>query len=177
MGRTPITWLANRLLDLSSLLLLGMMLHVCADVAMKYLFNRPIPGTLEVVSNYYMVWAVFLPLALVELTRGAVSVELFFNMFPRPMQVLCIGLVLALCAAAYFGLARITWADALRSLARNEVVMGPVTVVVWPSRFVLPVSFALAGLVCAWHLLRLILSAPARDELIGGPLPGDGGAV
>lgn len=177
MGRKPITWLSNRLLDISALLLLGMMLHVCADVAMKYLFNRPIQGTLEIVSYYYMVWAVFLPLALVELTRGAVSVELFFNMFPRPLQVLCIALVLILCAAAYAGLARITWLDALRSWSRNEVVMGPVTVVIWPSRFVLPVSFALAGLVCLWHFLRLLVSPRARAELIAGPLPAEGGAV
>jgi TRAP-type C4-dicarboxylate transport system permease small subunit len=177
MGRKPIAWLSNRLLDISALLLLGMMLHVCADVAMKYLFNRPIQGTLEIVSYYYMVWAVFLPLALVELTRGAVSVELFFNMFPRPMQILCIALVLVLCAAAYAGLARITWLDALRSWNRNEVVMGPVTVVIWPSRFVLPISFALAGLVCLWHFLRLLLSAQARAELIGGELSPEGGPV
>ena len=174
MGRTPITWLANRLLDISAILLLVMMLHVCADVGMKYLFNRPIQGTLEVVSYYYMVWAVFLPLALVEMTRSAVSVELFFNMFSRPMQVVIIGLVLALCAATYGGLARITWLDALRSFSRGEVVMGPVTVVVWPSRFILPISFALAGLVCLWHFLRLLVSADARTELLAPPNPDEG---
>jgi TRAP-type C4-dicarboxylate transport system permease small subunit len=177
MGRKPITWMADRLLDVSALLLMAMMLHVCADVGMKYLLNRPIPGTLEIVSYYYMVWAVFLPLALVELTRGAVSVELFFNLFPRPLQVLCIALVLLLCAVTYGGLARITWLDAMRAWSRNEVVMGPVTVIIWPSRFVLPISFALAGLVCLWHLVRLALTRAARDELIGGPLPLDGGAV
>lgn len=174
MGRTPITWLANRLLDISAILLLVMMLHVCADVGMKYLFNRPIQGTLEVVSYYYMVWAVFLPLALVEMTRSAVSVELFFNMFPRAGQVACIALVLLLCTAAYAGLARITWLDALRSFDRGEVVMGPVTVAIWPSRFILPISFALAGLVCLWHLARLALSSEARSELIAPPNPDEG---
>lgn len=174
MGRKPITWLADRLLDVSALLLLVMMLHVCADVALKYLINRPIQGTLEVVSYYYMVWAVFLPLAFVELTRSAVSVELFFGMMPRLMRIGCIALVLVICALTYAGLARITWLDALRSLSRNEVVMGPVTVVIWPSRFVLPVSFALAGLVCAWHFLRLLFSAAAREELSGDMVADDG---
>ncbi len=40
MGREPISWMANRLLDISAVLLLVMMLHVCADVAMKYLIAR-----------------------------------------------------------------------------------------------------------------------------------------
>jgi len=174
MGRTPITWLANRLLDISALLLLMMMLHVCADVIMKYIFNWPIQGTLEIVSYYYMVWVVFLPLALVEMTRSAVSVELFFNMFSRPVQVACIGLVLLLCVATYSGLAWITWFDSLRSFSRGEVVMGPVTVLVWPSRFILPISFSLAGLVCLWHFARLVFSADARSELISPPLLDEG---
>jgi TRAP-type C4-dicarboxylate transport system permease small subunit len=174
MGRAPITWFADRLIDLSALLLLVMMLHVCADVGMKYAFNQPIPGTLEVVSYYYMVWAVFLPLALVELTRSAVSVELFFNMFPRPVQVVCIAFVLMLCVVTYTGLSWITWFDALRSFSRNEVVMGPVTVVVWPSRFILPVSFALAGMVCLWHFARLLFSADARSELVSPPAIDEG---
>lgn len=165
MGQKPVTWLAERLLDVSAILLFVMMIHVCADVAMKYLANRPIQGTLEVVSYYYMVWAVFLPLALVELTRSAVAVELFFNMMPFAMRVACIGVVLLICVAVYFGMARITWLDALRSLSRSEVVMGPVTVVIWPSRFVLPISFTLAGLVCLWHFARLLFSAEARRQL------------
>ena len=87
---------------------------------------------------------------------------------------LCIALVLLLCVAAYAGLARITWLDALRSFDRGEVVMGPVTVVIWPSRFILPISFALAGLVCLWHLARLAVSRDARAELIAPPSPDEG---
>ena len=42
-----------------------MAIHVTADVFMKYLFRHPIVGTLESVTYYYMVAAVFLPLAAV----------------------------------------------------------------------------------------------------------------
>jgi len=167
MDRRAMKWLSERLVDLSALLLLAMMIHVCADVFMKYVANRPIQGTLEVVSYYYMVWAVFFPLAFVELTRSAVAVDIFFNMMPKFMKVACMALVLAVCAATYAGLSYITWADALRSFSRNEVVMGPVAVVVWPSRFVLPISFALAGFVCLWHFGRLCLDSRARDDLTG----------
>ena len=152
-----------------------MMLHVCADVAMKYLANKPIQGTLEIVSYYCMVGAVFLPLAFVELTRSAVSVDLFFDRMPRWMQLACMVGVLALCALAYGMLCAITWGDALRSFARSEVVMGPGTVPIWPSRFVLPASFALWTFVCLLHLARLMLSPQARARLLLGQ--GEGGPV
>lgn len=172
---SPISWLADVLLEISGLLLGVMMLHVCADVAMKYLANKPIQGTLEIVSYYYMVGAVFLPVAFIELTRGSVSVDLFFDMMPRALQIACMVGVLGLCATAYGLLCAITWGDALRSFARSEVVMGPVTVPIWPSRFVLPASFALGAFVCLWHLARLMLSPQARARLLLGQ--GDGGPV
>lgn len=171
----PLAWLSNLLLELAGALLLVMMVHVCADVGMKYFFRQPIQGTLEIVSYYYMVGAVFLPVAFVELTRGAVSVDLFFNMMPRPVQVACMVLVLVACAGAYGLVAAITWGDALRGYARGEVVMGPISVVIWPSRFVLPASFALGAFVCAIHALRLILSRQARAALLAGQA--DGGTV
>lgn len=160
-------WLSNRLLDVSGVLLLIMMLHVTLDVGMKYFFNRPVPGTLEIVSYYYMVGAVFFPIAFVELTRSSVAVDLFYSMMPRRMKIACMVLVLLGCAAVYGGLGWISYGDALRSFSRSEVVMGPVTVLVWPSRFVLPVSFALGGLVCLWHLYRLATNPAIRDEIIG----------
>lgn len=168
-------WLSNRLLEIGGLLLLVMMLHVTLDVGMKYLFNQPVPGTLEVVSYYYMVGAVFLPIAFVEMTRGSVAVDLFYDKFSRPFQILCMGLVLALCTAVYAGLGWITYGDAIRSFNSGEVVMGPVTVVVWPSRFVLPISFALGALACAYHLILLITNADARRRILGNH--SDGGTV
>ena len=48
-----------------------MMLHITADVVGKFVFNRPLPGTIPIVSQYYMVIAAFLPLAMVEKLSGA----------------------------------------------------------------------------------------------------------
>ncbi len=171
----PLARLSNLLLEIAGALLLVMMVHVCADVGMKNFFRQPIQGTLEIVSYYYMVGAVFLPVAFVELTRGAVSVDLFFNMMPRPAQVACMFLVLVVCAVAYGLVAKITWGDALRGYARGEVVMGPISVVIWPSRFVLPGSFALGAFVCAVHAVGLVVSRRARAALLAGQA--DGGTV
>lgn len=159
-------WLSSRLLEISGLLLLVMMLHVVLDVFMKYVFNQPVPGTIEIVSYYYMVGAVFLPIAFVELSRGSVAVDLFYTMMSRPLKVACMCLVLLLCAAVYAGLAWSTYGDAIRSLSTGEVVMGPVVVVVWPSRFVLPLSFGLGAMICLFHLAKLVSDKSARDLLV-----------
>lgn len=159
-------WLSHRLLEISGLLLLVMMLHVVLDVFMKYVFNHPVPGTLEVVSYYYMVGAVFLPIAFVEMARGSVAVDLFYSMMSRPVKVCCMCVVLLTCSAVYGGLAWSTYGDAIRSFSTGEVVMGPVVVVVWPSRFVLPLSFALGALICLFHLAKLLIDRSARNALV-----------
>ncbi len=54
-----------------------MMLQVSADVAMKYIFHKPITGTLEITSAYYMVALVWLPLGAVTRDHEHLEVELF----------------------------------------------------------------------------------------------------
>ena len=74
-----------RVIDMASWVLMAaggfviilLMLHITADVAGKYFFNRPIIGTLEIVSRYYMVAVVFLPLAYVQIRRQHLTVEMF----------------------------------------------------------------------------------------------------
>ena len=52
---TVLAWIGGAALIL-------MMLHIAADVVARYIFNAPLHGTVEIVSAYYMVAVVFLPL-------------------------------------------------------------------------------------------------------------------
>lgn len=151
---------------LAGLTTMLMMVHITADVALKYIFNWPIPGTLEIVSAYYMVAAVFLPIAVVELYRSSISVDTMYQFLPRSIKFLCMVLVFVASAVVYLTLAWTSWGDALRSFAVGEVMMGTVSVSVWPSRFLMPVSLFMAGIVCLWHLGRLLFTQQGRDELI-----------
>lgn len=162
----PISSLADALLLIAGLVLLAMMFHITADVVMKFFFRRPLPGTLEIVSAYYMVGCVFLPIAALEFARASIAVDAIFIFMPRWMKLGCIFLVLVGSAVVYLALAWTSWGDALRSLANREVMMGTVFISVWPGRFVLPVSFLLGGGVCLWHLVRFMTSPAARAQLI-----------
>lgn len=152
-----LSWL---LLWIGAIALLLLMLHVSADVAGKYIFNRPIPGTLEVVANYYMVACVFLPLAFVQLRRQHLFVEMFTLGLNTRNTVLLDGFV-ALLSTAYTGV--LTWL--VFNQAIDATIQGEIQDVtyfdlpVWPVRWILPLSFG---------LMTLILALQGVNDLIHG---------
>lgn len=168
MVRRVLNYTSTLVAWVSGAALLLMMLHIAADVTLRYLFSAPLHGTVEIVSTYYMVAVVFLPLALIELRNGHIVVELVSQHFPARVQEWQIGLV-ALVSAAYFGaFAWRTWNDALQKMAVGEVSLGNVPVTVWPTRFYLPIGCALITLVLIHKAIRLFIgdnSVIARESI------------
>ncbi|MCE8021055.1 TRAP transporter small permease [Halomonas sp. MCCC 1A11036] len=132
-----------------------MMLHVTADVIGKHFFNSPIPGTTEVVASYYMVAVVFLPLAWVEVREGSIVVELLYGLFPLAAKKVLLAVATTLSAFFYGGLAWLSWAPALHAWKIGEVVEGAWRVVIWPTKFLLPLGLALACLVMTIRLIDI----------------------
>ncbi|KAA0014589.1 TRAP transporter small permease [Billgrantia pellis] len=159
----PFRWGARCLIAIAVLNLAAMMLHVCADVIMKYVFNSPIPGTAEIVAYYYIVAAVFLPLPLVELGNKSISVDLFWNNFHAWIQRSSAFLAYGAQVAFFTILALRTGEDALRSLARNELVEGIIPVLIWPGRFFLPAAFWLATFVSVLRMAQVACSPHWRE--------------
>lgn len=155
--------LANVLVVIASISLVAMMLHIVLDVALKYTLNRPIQGTLEVVSFYYMVLSVFMPLALVDLRREAISVDVFFNLFPRPIKLACVVVTLVLAVLTLGALGLRSGLDAMHAWSIGDTAMGVAEVVIWPSRFVLPLGYFAAALVALWQL-RGVLWGDQRES-------------
>lgn len=153
----------KRVLDgASSLLALGagcavilMMLHINLDVAMRYIFSAPFANTIEIVSTYYIVAIVFLPLALVEQLNAHIVVELLAQHLPPRASELLIACI-ALVSALYFGaFAWRTGEDALQKYDVGEIMLGNSQITVWPTRFYLPIGCGLIVLILlykAWQL-------------------------
>lgn len=157
-------WGARGLIGLAALNLAMMMVHVIADVVMKYVFVAPIPGTAEVVAYYYMVATVFLPLPLVELGNKAISVDLFWLHYPSWLQRVTLFLAYLMTIAFFVILARQTSIDAMRAYAKGDLVEGIVPVLIWPGRFMLPASFWFAAGVAALRALQVLLSPEWRQK-------------
>ncbi len=148
---TALKRLSGALAVIAGIGLLLMMIQTVADVLADYFLARPIPGNLEVISVYHMVLVVFLPLAFIERRHEHIQVDLLYQLMPRMMQrvTLVVGYLLS---AAFFGiLTWRTWDDAIRALAKNEMLMGNVYVIIWPAKFVLPIGFGAIGLVVLAH--------------------------
>ena len=149
---------------LAGLALVLMTLHVLADVIAGLVFNSPIPGTLEIVAFYYMVAAIVFPAAYLERRNEHIAVELFYSRFPgwgrRAADVWAALLTAAFFAAFTYQ----SWLDALEATATREVVMGAAAIEIWPSRYILPISFALMVLVSLFNALRALLRQTEDPE-------------
>ena len=160
--------LASALAYIAGLSLVLMMVHVTLDVVLKYFFKMPIPGTAEVVAAYYMIGTVFLPLAYIEVNNRPIVVELFYDRLPdalqRPLDVLATALSIVFYAFLMWQSTKI----ALSALESGEYIDGLWRVVVWPSRFLIPLGLLAA---CAALVLRLAMLLTGRHARHGHAEP------
>lgn len=147
-----------------------MMANITLDVLGARLFGAGVPVTLELVSYYYMMAAVFLPLAAVELEREYLIVDLFMDQAPDWARHCSEVLRLLATTAVFAFLAWLTLESALKSYRIGELVVSAQVVHIWPARFILPASFAAAALVAADGLIAVL----ARRRPAGGPVPEHG---
>lgn len=148
-------------------LIFVMMFHVVFDVLSKYFLNKPIVGTLEIVSNYYMVAIVFLPLAAVQGQGGHVKVEVFTAAIPTRL-IAAFDVFAAVLTLIYVGL--MTWFVLLEAIEQTEIrerlQVGVQMLPVWPARWFAPVGaglFLLAILLSLGTCIRRARGIATRD--------------
>ena len=148
--------------------LVGLMaFHVVLDVTGRYIFNAPLPGTVEFVSHYYMVGVIFLPLAYVQSRAGHFAAEIFTQGLPRH-ALLIIEAVGTLVTALL--LAFLAWRTAAYALeftqVRESVQTAYFTIPTWPSRWFVPLGLGLMALYALVQALQALagrrVSGPAR---------------
>lgn len=142
------------LATIGAAVVLLMMIHIVVDIVLRF-FGVPLQATIEIVQAWYMVPVAFLPLAFVEKVNGHISVELLSqHLGPRAQQVL-IACVSILCAVYFAAFAWRTGVDAIGKFEVREVALGDVEVVVWPTRFFLPLGCGLIVIFLVYKAVRL----------------------
>jgi TRAP-type C4-dicarboxylate transport system permease small subunit len=151
-----------------------MMAHVCLDVIGKYLFNAPVPGTIAIVTEYYMPVLTFLPLAYVHHLRAHISVEVLTKSFPRRLQFHLYHFALAFSSLVF---ALLAWSTFQEGVTKYELgkfqIEGGLRIATWPGQFLPPVGYGLIALLTAWQVwLYLRGRADPNEpdgEIITGP--------
>lgn len=129
----------------SALIALFVMAFVGAEVAMRYLFNAPIPGHLEG-SELLMPMIVFLAISYTQATHGHVGMDLVLDaLSPRIKRYATMGtllLSLFICAVlAYF-----SGKNALQLWRFDDVTMSPPYFRTWPSAAAITIGYTLIAL-------------------------------
>ena len=138
----------------SVLVILFVMGFVGAEVLMRYAFNSPIPGHLEL-SELMMPVIVFLALSYTQATHGHVGMELLLDALApearryTAMAVLFVSIFI--CAVlAFFSLK-----NALQLWRFDDVTMSPPYFKTWPSAAAIPIGYALVSLRMYIQVLHL----------------------
>jgi len=163
---TYILWVYERLVEklgavasvIACILCATMALHIAVEAAARTLLDMPLPGTVAIVSHYYMIAVTFLPLALVERRDANVSVEIVVQHFPEAVQrtIQALGWLLTACA---FGLLTwVSWIEAIRRQSIGTYVMeSGREIILWPTYFMPALGFGLATLVLIGKILKFII--------------------
>lgn len=159
------------LMVIAAIGLLAMMVHISLDVLSDLLLNAPIAVTSAYVTQYYMIAVAFLPLAAAEYRGAHIGVDLVVNKLPAgPKRGLNL-LTLLVILGVYLLLTAQAWEQAVKKLGINAFIMEQDTrVSVWPSFFILPLSFAVISLLIAAKFGLCLLGRPEpmpADEELG----------
>jgi TRAP-type C4-dicarboxylate transport system permease small subunit len=159
---------ASKILLALGAVIIGLMaLHVIADVSGRYLLNQPLPGTIEIVSLYYMVAVIYLPLAYVQSRRQHIVVHQFTDWLPARVR-LCIDGMVGLLATAVLVL--LAWRGIIEAERATEIgqqtIAGTYAITSWPPRWFVPLGLAVMALQTITQSTRDFAAA-----LAGAPLP------
>ncbi len=153
-----------------------MMMHISADVTGRYFFNKPLPATIAIVSNYYMVIAAFIPLALCQKRDAHISVEVMMQLFPQGVQRHAYKVAWLYSAAVFMLLTYTSWIQAETRRAAGSYIMElGFKVPIWPGYYLLPIGFGLVAMVLLYQFAIYVTGAKsgleATDPWSGGEHP------
>lgn len=142
-----------------------MMLHVTAEVLLRVGFGMHIPGTMEVVTYYYMVAAVFMGIFACTTEDGHIRVDVLVQ-FLKGRTRLVVDIIGLIVTALYFGLFSYgLYLQAVKSWARSETVDAIfLELPIWPTRWiaVLGIVLSLLSVLYLFSLLWRRRSAAVR---------------
>ncbi len=135
-------------------ILAAMMFLTAADVFLRYVFNRPISGDLELNENM-LVMVVFFSIAYTAVQKGHVRVELLVAKLPMKAQAIiyAISAILALSLSIL-----ITWQSVVLALEKAEegLTTAVLFVPVYPFIFMTAFGAGLLSLVLLTDLIRAL---------------------
>ena len=148
----------NRVLfSVAAVAIIILMVQVILDVGGRFFFNRPIAGTLELVTYWWMPIIVFLSLGWAQRRGEHISVTLLTETLSERLGkiVWTIGDIFGFVVIVM--LVVFAWQGAAKSTGIHEAALGTAVVLIWPIKIVAVVglvSYFLQCVVTLYHRFR-----------------------
>jgi TRAP-type C4-dicarboxylate transport system permease small subunit len=139
--------------------LFSMMLLITLDVVLNKVIGRPIPGTIEVTSYYFMLFVVFLTLPNIEKKDIHISADFIVARFSSRVQNIFKILGKLLTITFYSCLAHGALTQAIKSTYSLETAMSNFTFYIWPARW-----GVVLGLVSAITVIVIIVAQRVKNN-------------
>jgi TRAP-type C4-dicarboxylate transport system permease small subunit len=164
-----IAWVENGCQTFADLSIFLIMIVVCCDVVMRYLFNSPLQWAYGLISLYLMAAVFFLSLSSTYAANGHIGMELFLEMLPakgrRLSEILtCLISIPLFAFIAMFGAER-----AYSEWINNEVVSGLIAWPTWIGVALVPVGCGLVVLRLSFRLVGHVASFVSGKDVIPAP--------
>lgn len=146
-------------------------LHIVAEIAANWLFSSPIDGTTSIVSRWYMIPLVFLPMAYIERQNQHISADIFTRRLGA-RSALVLDAVIAVSLVGFCAL--FVWqttGEALAATRANEQIeLVDSAIPVWPTRWFVPLGFFTMGLAAMLtFFVKVAREVPPESDLNGNP--------
>ncbi len=155
----------GRILSLCGLfagvVLMAVMVLVVANALMRYLFNLPIAGTLELTEGALPI-IVFLSLAMTQYHGGHIKVVLLTRRLPENLRRAAVVLAMLAGAGLFAWAAYAGWKLTAKSIAIGEIERGSIRYPLWPVKGAIALGMVLLTI---QFLIDAVLAA------LGGALP------
>jgi len=129
---------------------------------MRYLFNRPLPGHLEL-TQLFIAPAVFLALSYVQEYRGHVGMDLLVERLSRRRRAAVDAFVLLVALATFVVITWFSWTSAWMSWEMGDVT-PTAYLSTWWSKMAVPVGSALLCVRLALQIVESVRVALGGDR-------------
>lgn len=159
IDRTAIglTWIA--IIGLSILIL-----FVVTNVLSRFLFKKPLPGTIEVIELITVV-IVFFSVAYTEVRRGHIYVELIISKLPRKVRVIFGSLMYFICTIFFAVLGFEAWRLACSYLSPTVRDTYVLHIPIAPFIFVIAFGSFVLAIVTFSHIFSPLVDEKVQKEI------------
>jgi len=139
--------------------IVALMIYTCADVVLRYIFNRPFSGSIEV-TEFAMALIVFLGLAWCGWLGGHVAVDILERPLENPRLRFVPVILNFISGVLFLGIAWFTVDEALATMSRVSNMMR------WPHypfQFIVALGSAMYGVVLFIQCFRMLREPPGGE--------------